>query len=336
MLTSSHRLDALVTGATGALGPVLVHSLLEQGYQVRALARRKPQPDILPPSVKLYQGDITDSKVIEAAISGVDVVFHLAAKLHIANPDPSLYAEYECVNVEGTHCLVEAAQTAGVKRLIYFSTIAVYGPSQPGQVIDETTPLHPQTIYAKTKQQAEKIALNMHQAETGEPLAVVLRLAAVYGPYIKGNYARLVSAMRKGWFVPIGDGRNRRTLIYDQDVAAAAILAAEHPKAIGQIYNITDGQIYTFDKIITAISQALGRRAPRFRLPVLPVRIIAAIAEHSLGLIGRKSPVGRATVDKLLEDVAVSSSKIQVELGFRPRIDLTIGWRETISQITRQ
>ena len=321
---------ALVTGATGAIGPALVQHLLADGYRVRVLARRLPCPNILPASVRIFQGDIGDRGVLHAAVSGTEVVFHLAAKVHISVPAPELRTEYERVNIEGTRFLVEAAQAADVHRLVFFSTISVYGPSRPGEVMDENAPLNPECIYAHTKCQAEKVVLGATQRRSNKPLAVVLRLGAVYGPRIKGNYARLVSAIRRGWFIPIGPGQNRRTLVYDQDVVAAALLAAKHPLAGGQVYNVTDGQIHTFNDILMAICQALGKRAPRYHLPVWFARPAARLVYDGLRLVGKSSPLSHVAVDKLIEDVAVKGEKIQRDLGFQPKFDLITGWRETI------
>ena len=165
----------------------------------------------------------------------MNVVFHLAAKLHINDPSPQLAAEYRRVNVEGTAQLAEAARLAGVRRLVIFSTINVYGCSPPGALLDEQSPLCGDSCYAASKIEAEKIAL------TTLP-AVVLRLAAVYGPSMKGNYPRLLRALQQRRFAFVGKGDNRRTLVHLEDVCAASLLAAEHPRAVGQIYNVTDGR----------------------------------------------------------------------------------------------
>jgi len=126
----------------------------------------------------------------------VDAVIHMVALLHIVNPPPELREKYERVNIGGTATVVEAAIKAGVKRVVLFSTIAVYGPSD-GRVLNEMSPTHPDTFYAQTKRAAEQIVLNARGAD-GQPLGTVLRLGAVYGPRIKGNYARLTRALAVG------------------------------------------------------------------------------------------------------------------------------------------
>lgn len=323
---------ALVTGATGALGPPLIERLLAEGYRVRVLVRQTSLPSHLQGKVEVCHGTITDSNTLQAAVTNIDVVFHLAAKLHINNPAPELRAEYQSINVEGTRRLVEAGQAAGVRRLVYFSSICVYGPTSPDQILDETSPVHPDSLYAETKYEAEALALRAERTPGGERLAVVLRLGAVYGPRVKGNYARLMTALRRRMFMPIGSGLNRRTLVYDQDVATAALLAAEHPAAGGQVYNVTDGYVHTLNDIVAAICQALDRSPPRFHLPVAPFNLLATAVEAGFRLVGRQAPLGRATVGKVLEDVAVSGARIQRELGFQPRFDLITGWRQSVQE----
>jgi len=217
--------------------------------------------------------------------------------------------------------------------LVLFSTIAVYGNSN-GQILTEDTPVKPDTFYARTKLAAERIVLDAKRAD-GHPLGTVLRFAAIYGPRIKGNYQRLVQTLAHRRFVPIGDGRNRRTLIYDQDVARAAVLAAQHPTAAGKIFNVSDGHFHTLKEIIVAICQALGRNPPRFSVPDRPARFFAGVIEDTLRLVGRKSFIGRETIDKYTEDIAVGSQRIQTELGFKPQFDLLTGWRETIQEMRK-
>jgi nucleoside-diphosphate-sugar epimerase len=167
----------------------------------------------------------------------VDAVVHMAALLHIINPPPAMCEKYERVNVGGTATVVEAAMKVGVKRVVLFSTIAVYGASEGG-VLNEMSPTHPDTFYAQTKLSAEQIVLNARGAD-GQPLGTVLRLGAVYGSRIKGNYERLTHALARHRFIPIGSGLNRRTLIYDKDVGHAAVLAVSHPAAAGRAFNVT-------------------------------------------------------------------------------------------------
>ena len=321
----------LVTGATGAVGPSVVHALHDAGHRIRTLSLDPPQQGLLYNDVEVLIGDVTDPSAVQSAIHGVDAVIHLAALLHIVNPPPELREKYEKINVGGTATVVEAAVKAEVKRVVLASTIAVYGPSN-GRILNEDTPPHPDTFYARTKLAAEKIILNAKCADD-RLIGTVLRFGAVYGSRIKGNYERLVKALARNRFIPIGKGYNRRTLVYDKDAARAVSLAVQHPAAAGKIFNVTDGQFHSLTEIIAAISAALGRKPPQFSIPVAPVRIAAGMIEDAMRLIGRQSPIGRATIDKYTEDIAVEGKRVQTELGFRPRFDLRAGWRETVQEM---
>jgi UDP-glucose 4-epimerase len=164
-------------------------------------------------------------------------------------------------------------------------------------------------------------------------VGTVLRLGAVYGARIKGNYQRLLHAISRSRFLPIGRGDNRRTLVYDRDVARAALLALEHPAAVGRIFNVSDGKLHTLNDIISAICRALDRKPPRLSLPVGPVRLAAGIAEDAAGFMGFSPPITRAAIDKYTEDVAVDSRRIQEELGFKPLYDLAAGWKATVQEM---
>ncbi|MEZ5319812.1 MAG: NAD-dependent epimerase/dehydratase family protein [Vicinamibacterales bacterium] len=332
----------LVTGATGAIGPALVRALVEEGHPVRVLARRAPGPGLFPAGVEVVAGDVTDPASVDAAAAGTSRVFHLAAKLHLPNPSPDLHPDYERVNVEGTRHVMDAARRHGVARVVFFSTISVYGPSR-GQVLTEDSPARPETIYAATKHRAEQIVLGAAAdapgtkgttaaAGTAGTTCTILRLAAVYGPRVKGNYRRLLDAMARGRFVPIGRGRNRRTLVFEEDVARAAVLAAAHPAAAGRAFNVTDGTHPPLADIVAAIARALGQHPPRFAVPVAPVRLAAGAADRAARLLGRRLTIG-AAVDKYLEDVAVDGRRIQADLGFVPAFDLDAGWRRTVARL---
>jgi nucleoside-diphosphate-sugar epimerase len=305
--------------------------LIECGYRVRTLSRDAPRPGWLPDGVDVHTGDVTDRSAVQSALQGVDSVIHMAALLHIVEPPPGLREAYRRINVGGTALVVEEAVRQGTRRIVLSSTIAVYGDAHK-QVLTEDVVPNPDTLYAQTKLAAEKIVLEAAGPD-GQPLGVALRLSAVYGPRMKGNYRRLVLSLANGRFMPIGDGANRRTLVFDRDVARAAVLALHHPAAAGRAYNVTDGRFHTMREIIQTICNALGRTPPRFSLPVGLARLGAGVLEDAARMAGRQAPVGRASIDKYTEDVAVSGQRIETELGFVPQFDLACGWQETVNEI---
>jgi nucleoside-diphosphate-sugar epimerase len=222
--------------------------------------------------------------------------------------------------------VIDAARINAVSRVVFLSTIGVYDyTSQP--VLDEDSPTRPSTFYGETKLAAERIVLGA-RAGDGGPLSTVLRSAAVYGPRVKGNYLRLLRALARHRFVPIGPGDNLRTLVFEDDLASATALAAQHPAAAGRIYNVSDGKLHALRDVIHAICLALGRPTPRLHIPIAPVGAVLRAAS----LFDRRLP---AMLDKYLEEVAVNASRVQAELGFRPRADLFAGWTATVAALRR-
>lgn len=323
----------LVTGATGVIGPALVARLARQGARVRVLTRNPHAARGLEPGVDVVVGDITDADTVQRGVDGCSAVFHLAARLHVNRVDGALADDYRRVNVGGAEVLARAAEQAGVGRLVCFSTINVYGSSAGGAILDEATPPRPGSVYAETKKQAEDVLLAAGRGGGPGPMTTVLRLAAVYGPRMKGNYVHVVRAMRAGWFVPLGNGSNRRTLVHVEDAVTGALLAAEHPSAPGEVFNLTDGAIHTLADITAAIAEALGRRPPRWHIPIGLVRPVATAVDGALAALGKSGAVS-PLIDKMGEDMAVSGDRILQRLGFRPRIDLLTGWRTTVAALT--
>jgi UDP-glucose 4-epimerase len=269
---------------------------------------------------------LTDPVAVAQSVEGADWIFHLAALLHLPRPRPELRSAYERVNVEGTRLVAAAAAASGVTRLVFFSSIAVYGATGP-EGADESTPPQPESIYARTKLSGEEAV----RAADGRAAlrTCVLRLAAVYGSRVKGNYERLARGLASGWFVPVGPGTNRRTLVHEADVAEAALLVGGDPRAAGRLYNVSDGHIHRLRDILEAIARAGGRRPPRIRLPLGPTRLLARLGDAGLAPFYR-GPVLTPLLDRFTEDVAVRAERIVRELGFRPRFDLESGWRDAL------
>lgn len=320
----------LVTGATGALGPAVVAALTAAGAEVHALVRRNV---VVPGATATHPGELTDGASLAAAVEGMYGVVHLAALLHITDPPAELEVQYRRVNDDGTARLVDASLRAGVARFVYASTIAVYGPTSPGAAPwNEAATCHPDSAYARTKLAGEA-HVRAARGGDGRPVGVVLRLGAVYGADVKGNYRRLLDALSRGRYVHVGPGRNRRSLVHEADVAAAITLALSHTAAAGQTFNVTDGQLHEMREIVAAMCAAVGKRVPRVRIPVPIARTMVGTMELVARTAHRRAPMTAATLDKLLEDVAVSGDRIAMALGFTPQFDLESGWREVVSRM---
>jgi UDP-glucose 4-epimerase len=311
---------AMVTGATGAVGPTLVEHLLRDGYAVRTLSRKAPAAGLLPQAAQHISADINDETALRDALAGVDVVFHLAALLHIENPGPELAADYRRVNVDGARRVAELAAQADVRRFVYFSTVKVYGCHQRTPVTEDQTPA-PQTLYAQTKLAGEQAV------QASNPLeVVVLRLSAVYGPRLRGSWARLVRAIRAERFIPVGNLRNVHSLTHVADVARAALLVAQHQAAAGRAFNVVGHESPTMQAILSAIYATYEKKLPAVRVPASAMLLAAFSLEKVLALGQRRSPLSVQALRQLIDDEAYSAAALN-GLGFAPHTLLTEGWR---------
>ncbi|SMC68754.1 UDP-glucose 4-epimerase [Desulfocicer vacuolatum DSM 3385] len=317
----------LITGATGVAGPAIVEKLIKRGYHVKIFSRHCLKHNEMPKQVDRFQGNILDPTAITLAMKNIDAVFHLAAKLHDTK-HLTREETYWQTNTTATRLLVNAARAAGVKRFIFFSTINVYGTSNRNHCFDESSPTSPNGIYSRSKLAAEKIVLDAGQ-HTPRFSVVILRVAAVYGERMKGNYNLLIRYLKKGGFVLLGSGENRRTLIFDKDLATASLMALEHPDATGKIYNITDGAVHTFQDIVHAMCRALDRPSSFIKIPASFMHKLIELKQQHIR--SRTLNLFLNAAEKQMESLAVSGEKCQRELNFTPKYDLNKGWRHVIS-----
>ena len=344
-----------MTGGTGVVGKTLVKQLIKKGCDVRILTRHKFHAgagnfidlttfsgkdqgalngkDHSLSKIELFSGDIRDADALARAVKDVSTVFHLAAVLDnysLSRKDhfqgKNLYDVYREVNVKATEMLVKQACKAGVDRIVFFSSISVYGKNGRDNFADETTPFCPDSLYAVSKAEAEKYVLAGINHKK-QPIGVVLRPASVYGPREKKNYTRLIKIMQHGFFVTVGKGRTKRTLIHDHDLAKAAIIAAEHPKARGKIYNVSDGRVHSLNDIRQAIAKALDKKYVNICIPEKLVCFLIFLLGKFMN--GRSIASG---LENMVTDMTVSADKIQYELGFKPEMQLDGGWQDAVKR----
>lgn len=298
---------------------MLVNELDARGYGVRGLYRDQP-PKGLPEAVETVTGDLLDAETVRMATADAEIIFHLAAKLHVNNPGRAAESEFELQNVEVTKALLEASDC---RRFIFASTINVYGPGNGERVFDEDSPADPKGPYERSKLKAEELVL-LHRGGT------TLRFAAVYGRRVKGNYKRLVAAIGSRRFAIVGGGRNRRTLVHESDAVRAAIMCAEDERACGKLYNVTDGEVHTLRDIVAAICKAQGRSEPAIRIPEGIARAASAGADLFLRAAGSDARI-TPLVAKMTGDLAVSGDRIRREIGFKPVFGLEEGWATSLA-----
>ncbi len=264
----------LVTGGAGFIGSHIARTLLQQGVAVRVLdnfssGRRENlvcagEKDN-PAKLEVLEGDLRDAAKVSEAVRGIDVVFHEAAFVSV--PESMEWPD-ECldVNVNGSLVLLEAARKAGVRRVVIASSAAVYGDAKDLPLREET-PLRPLSPYAVSKQ-VDELYGGLYSRSFGLEVAV-LRYFNVYGPRQNPNsaYAAVVPIFIRrlldGAAVTIfGDGRQTRDLIYVGDVVRANLLAAQHPAAAGEVFNICTGNATSILELAKVLS-GLFPGAPR-------------------------------------------------------------------------
>ncbi|MBF0100893.1 MAG: NAD-dependent epimerase/dehydratase family protein [Desulfobacterales bacterium] len=317
----------LITGASGQIGLALIEHLIKKDYRVRILIHQNPISFPLVQLVTPYWGNILNPDSLHKAMKGVDVVFHLAGLTHTKHNNKIRLADYERINVQGTKHIVEIAKRERVTKIVYFSTISVYGRSVEDKLLNEYSIAQPSTAYAKTKYKAEEMVMNACSF-TGNPMGVVLRLASVYGDRIKGSFAALRKAIQQGWFIPIGSGNNHRSMVHEKDVAQAAELAATKSNAIGQIYNVTDGQSYTMNQLLSLIYSSLNKSKPNYYLPDSLVHFILRRLAY-LQAIRYHNRIERlqSQLSLWVENTGVNGQKIQEELGYQPQYHFEDTWK---------
>ncbi|MBD3384872.1 NAD-dependent epimerase/dehydratase family protein [candidate division KSB1 bacterium] len=316
-------MKALVTGASGFTGGYLVDNLLKNGYSVRAFVRPSSQIkrfQNLP--VELVFGDLLDADQVNAAVKGVDVVYHLAALYRQAGFPDSVYYD---VNVNGTENLLKASLTHHIKRFLHCSTGGVHGhvTDPPG---DEFSPFNPGDIYQKSKLEGEQLALH-YFTEYGLPVTIV-RPIGIYGPG-DTRMLKMYKMVQKGRFILFGGGDVLYHLTYVTDTVEGFRLAAENPNSIGEAYILGGKDYTTLAGFAATIAEVLDVPPPRFKPPVWPLYGAAWICEKVCIPLRIQPPIFRRRVDIFTKDRAFSIKKAEEELGFEPRVSMKEGITKT-------
>jgi UDP-glucose 4-epimerase len=308
----------LVTGATGFIGRRLVDILGGRpGVTVRVLTRNATKARTLWPdeTIAVAQGDLRAPHTIGDACSGVHVLFHLAGHAHAESEgSPAADALHEGVTVAGTRALLDAAVRAGVRRVVFLSSVKAMAEETSG-CADEGMEPQPSTAYGQAKLEAEHCILRIGKQHRVH--AAVLRLPLVYGPGVKGNLLRMMQAIDHGRFPPIPETGNRRSMVHVDDVTQAALLVADNPEANGQVYIVTDDQVYSTRQIYCLMCTALGKSVPHWSIPRAVLKAGARVGDFLGWLRGHRFIIDSVAFQKLLGPAWYSCEKIKRELGYR-------------------
>lgn len=310
----------MVTGASGFIGRALCAELIRRRHPVRAIVRDESKiKDSRCLNIKVADIDAGTNWV--AALQNIDVVVHLAARVHVMHDteaDPLM--AFRAVNLEGTCNLARQAAAAGVKRFVFISSVKVNGEATragvPFSADDMPAPLDP---YGVSKMEAEQ-GLRQVAAATGMEV-VIIRPPLVYGPGVKANFAALMRAVQRGLPLPLGAVHNLRSLVGLDNLVDLIVTCIAHPQAANQRFLVSDGHDLSTAELVRAMAHAATVSA---RLLPVPVWALQAGAK----LLGKNDEVQR-----LCGNLQVDISKTRELLGWVPPVSVEEGLRRAMGAV---
>jgi nucleoside-diphosphate-sugar epimerase len=305
----------LFTGANGFVGDALCCELQARGFAIRAAVRSG--------SLQVENAEMAAVGAIDGetdwseALSDVEVVIHLAARVHVMHDDAADPLEaFRKVNVAGTEHLARTAAAKGVKRLVYVSSIKVNGDAtSDGEKFTEVQAPSLQDPYGISKYEAEQVLRRVAE-ETGLEV-VIVRPPLVYGAGVKGNFVQMLKVLAKGIPLPLASVHNLRSLIYVGNLVDALILCATHTAAAGQVYLVSDGEDVSTPDLLRRLGAEMKQPARLFSCPLPMLKLVGT-------LIGKS-----AQVERLLGSLQVDSGKIRRELNWIPPYTMQQGLQKT-------
>ena len=294
--------NILVTGATGFVGQHFIKCFKLEGYNIRAVSRK------LIPGVETIICDFLKDDIPDNALKDIDIVFHLAGYAHDLKSESGIEQTYQKINVDITAKLLSLSVKNNVKKFIFVSSVKAGGVSRQGKCATEKSLSEPDGVYGKTKREAE---LKVLEAGRKSDMHVsILRPALIYGPKVKGNLQLMMQGIKKGWFPPLPETGNRRSMIHVDDVVRALLFLANNKKSNGEVFIATDGRVYSSRNIYEIMRCVLGKPPLNWSIPKYLFSVIALISANL-----------RYKIDKLLGDECYSSEKLQ-SFGFEPQKEL--------------
>lgn len=324
----------LVTGAAGFLGSRLIEALRRAGVSdIVALVRDKSRvPMALERQATIAAGDVSDPAAVEAAMQGVDIVFHCAAITRNNVP----WKVHQDTNIRGTEVVLEAARKVGVKRVVHVSSVIVYGLEKPGNngnCVNEAYPFATQidewSHYMRSKIEAEKLAFS-YWREHQVPVTII-RPGILYGPGSGRAVGRGLGQLGPLWLM-IGDGKNSLPFTYVDNAVDALLLAGIAPEAPGQAYNIVDDpQVYVRDTVALS-AEISGERLVMVPVPTPLLSGVAGLLEKRAAGAAKPPKLSRFVVQSAARNIRYDTNKARQQLGWQPEIALDEGLRRTLDQ----
>lgn len=301
----------LITGASGFVGRYLQKTASDKKMSVRRTLRRRCGME------GAVVGDLGPCNDWSAALENIDVVVHLAARVHVdAGEAVSSITEFRRVNVDGSANLARQAALAGVHRLVFVSSIKVNGEgTHPGVPFTSADAPEPRGPYAVSKLEAEK-ALRRVEQETGLEV-VIIRPPLIYGPGVKANFFRLMKAVQNGVPLPFGRVKNMRSLAAIENLVDLIMTCIDHPAAAGKTFLVSDGEDLSTPALIRKLAMNMDR--PARLLPVPPALL------RLCGRVVGKMPETERLIGSLQVDIRHTCDT----LGWQPLVSVDDALRQT-------
>lgn len=309
----------LVTGGSGFVGTRLVARLLDDGHTVRVLDPVAPADA----RVEHVAGRLEDADVLDRAMRDVTTVYHLAAE-HADDVSPR--SRYYTVNVDGTRAVLDACTRNGVKRVVFTSTVAVYGLQLDGA--DEDAPTVPFNDYGASKLQAEQVIAQWAD-DDHERRAVIVRPCVVIGPGNRGNVHNLFDQVRRRGPLVIGSGDNRKSMAYVDNVADFLAHCAGMDTRLA-VFNYADKPDLTTRELVAFAAPVLGHTGPVRHLPYTLALALGYAFDVVAKVTGRRFAVSAVRVRKFCASSVVDAARAQAS-GFVPRRSLVDGVRAMLA-----
>ena len=291
--------NILITGGTGFIGGHLISAV---DGNVKILSRNQCS------DYMTVVCDLKSEVIPDNALYGVGTVFHLAGFAHDLSDATKIQNIYQKVNVDATIRLANLAVKSNVKRFVFVSSVKAGGSSTFGMCASEKDQGNPEGVYGKTKREAELKLLKIGK-ESGMHVSII-RPSLVYGPNVKGNLQLMLSGIKKGWFPPLPETSNKRSMIHVDDLVRAILLVADDDRANGEIFIATDGAPYSSREIYNAMCGVVGKSIPKWSVPKILFDTVSLV-----------SPRIKYKINKLLGDECYSSVKLET-LGFQAKKSL--------------
>jgi nucleoside-diphosphate-sugar epimerase len=335
-VSDREALRVLVTGATGFTGGHLARALKARGCDVAAMVRPStrsagsgPAGELERDGIRLVDGDLGEPSSLASAVSGIDVVYNIAALYRQAALPDSVYHQ---VNGTAVGQLIEAAAAAGVRRVVHCSTVGVHGDIEHPPA-NEDAPLAPGDVYQVSKVEGERSARDA--ASRTKMDVVIARPSGIYGPGDR-RLLKLFRGVARRRFVILGDGKIFYHLTHIDDLVEGFRLCGEVPRAAGRTYILAGAETPTLNDLAALIAQEAGVPPPSVHLPVWPFWLAGAACEALCAPFGLEPPIYRRRVDFFTKSRAFDITRAREELGYAPRVTLRDGIRRTLDWYRNQ